>query len=140
MERTFYLPVSVYPYWLHQILYPSTRQYVTSYVDVFHSGNIGPKKKRNGVYALLMLLSQPIVVEKVQYYEKYLFQLKMIWGKHMAHKNTSIIFTNQFLPQKLLCPMVYNFLIWNQPVTSFSHLSSVITERSFLKLSLPKFT
>ena len=44
MERTFNLPLSVYPYWLHQILYPSTRQYVTSYVDVFHSGDIGITK------------------------------------------------------------------------------------------------
>ena len=114
----------------------STLHHTLMYFTVVTLG----QKKRNGVYALLMLLSQPIVVGKVQYYEKYLFQLKMIWGKHMAHKNTSIIFTNQFLPQKLLCPMVYNFLIWNQPVTSFSHLSSVITERSFLKLFLPKFT
>ena len=37
--------MSGYSYWFHEILYPSTRQYVTSYVDVFHSGDIGQKKE-----------------------------------------------------------------------------------------------
>ena len=124
--------MSGYPYWFHQILYPSTRQYVTIYVDVFHSGDIGQKKRKwswsvrisNAFKSATCGRKGSILRNKSIPAENYL-------GKHMANKNTSKILSSQILPQKFFCPIVNNFKIWNPPVPSSSHLSSVTTELSF---------
>ena len=119
--------MSVYPYWFHEILYFSTRQYVTSYVDVFHSGDIGTKNGNGvGVYALLMLLTQPLVVGKVEYYGINYRSWKLFGQTHGTQKYF-IFFSSQFLQRKLFCPMVYNFKSCNPPVKSSSRLTSVIT-------------
>ena len=138
VERTFILTVTVYPYWLHQILYPSIRQYVTSYVVVFHSGDIGPKKKKwnvciaNAFKSVFCGMKGSILRNKSIPTENDLGQPHGT-QKYLNNFHQSISSTTIF------CPMVYNFLIWNQPVTSFSHLCSVITEH-FFKFSLPNFT
>ena len=124
--------MSSYPYWFHENLYPSTRQYVTSNVDVFHSGDIGQNKRKwswsvclsNAFKSATCGRKGSILRNKSILAENYL-------GKHMAHKNTSKIFSSQFLPQKFYCPIVNNFKIWNPPVPSSSHLSSVIHSTHF---------